>query len=129
VQFPTTAFGYDSTAGTLASTAGINDIYGTVRIQGLNSKLVVTGRSTAIFHDPVTNAGGTIEVFPGSTPVYLQGLTTTGSTAVLSLHLTNPEEPEELGQVDVVGAALLAGQLAIQLGAGYVPRAGDTLRC
>jgi T5SS/PEP-CTERM-associated repeat protein len=128
VEFPTTGFGYDSTAGTLASTAGINDIYGTVRIQGLSSKLVVTGRSTAIFHDPVTNAGGTIEVFPGSTPVYLQGLTTTGSTAVLSLHLTDPEEPAELGQVDVVGTAQLAGKVAIQLGAGYHPRVGDAFQ-
>jgi T5SS/PEP-CTERM-associated repeat protein len=128
VRFSTTGFGYDSTAGTIASTAGINDIYGTVRIQGLNSKLVVAGRSTAIFHDLVTNAGATIEVFPGSTPVYLQGLTTTGNTSVLLVHLTNPEDSAELGQVEVIGTAQLAGQIGIHLSSGYSPRAGDTFQ-
>ena len=62
----------------LATTGGTNDIYGTVRIQTASSKISVSGGSTAVFHDPVTNAGGTIEVFAGSTIVYLQGLTTTG---------------------------------------------------
>ncbi len=128
VTFPATGFGYDSTAGTLASTTGVNDIYGTVRIQGTNSKIVVAGESTAVFHNPVTNSGGTIDVFPGSTAVYLGGLTTTGSGAVLSIHLSDPEDEFDLGQVEVNGVAQLAGSLAVSLASGFLPSAGDTFQ-
>lgn len=128
VKFLTTGFGYDSTSGTLASTAGVNDIYGTVRIQGATSKIVVAGESTAVFHDAVTNSGGTIEVFPGSTPVYLQGLTTIGSGSVLSIHLADPAGDPDFGQVEVQGTAELAGNLQVQLATGFVPMAGDAFQ-
>jgi T5SS/PEP-CTERM-associated repeat protein len=128
VTFPTIAFGYDSTAGTLASTAGVNDIYGTVRIVGANSKIVVAGESTAVFHDLVTNNGGLINVFPGSTAVYLDGLSTSGSGALMSIHLADPENEFDLGQVEVNGVAQLSGNLAISLASGFVPSAGDTFQ-
>lgn len=128
VSFPVTGFGYDSTAGTLSSVAGVNDVYGTVRLQGANSKIVVAGESTVVFHDAVTNSGGAINVFPGSTAVYLGGLTTTGSGAVLSIHLADPEAEPDLGQVEVNGVAQLAGNLAISLESGFVPSAGDSFQ-
>jgi T5SS/PEP-CTERM-associated repeat protein len=125
---PTTGFGFDSTGGVLASTGGVNDIYGTVRIQGASSRIVVAGESTAVFHEPVTNSGSTIEVFPGSTAVYLQGLTTTGSGSALSLHLSDPDEDPDYGSVEVSGGAALDGTLQVQLAGGFVPSLGDSFQ-
>ena len=125
VHFPTpiTGFGFDSTGGVLATTAGVNDIFGTVRIQGASSRIVVAGGSTAVFHDPVTNSGATIEVFPGSTPIFLQGLTATAAP-VLAMHVTDPvAQPANV--VEVVGVAELDGKLQITLSGGYSPRIGD----
>jgi len=124
-RFSTSGFGFNSTAGVLASTAGTNDIYGTVRIQTSASKISVSGGSTAVFHDPVTNAGGTIEVFAGSTIIYLQGLTTTGSGSALAMTLADPESGPRSGAIQVSGDASLAGELKINLATGYKPGAGD----
>ncbi len=125
---PTTGFGFDSTGGVLASTGGVNDIYGSVRIQGASSRIVVAGESTAVFHEPVTNSGSTIEVFPGSTAVYLQGLTTTGSGSALSVHLADPAEDPDFGSVEVSGGAALDGTLQVQLAGGFVPSLGDAFQ-
>jgi T5SS/PEP-CTERM-associated repeat protein len=125
VRFIPTGFGFDSTAGVLAPTAGTNDIYGTVRVQTAASKISVSGGSTAVFHDPVTNAGGTVEVFPGSTIVYLQGLTTTGSGSVLAVSLSDPDSSAGAGAIEVSNAASLAGELRISLASGFKPSAGD----
>lgn len=124
-RFSTSGFGFNSTAGVLASTAGTNDIYGTVRIQTTASKISVSGGSTAVFHDPVTNAGGTIEVFNGSTIVYLQGLTTTGSGSALAMTLADPDSGGGSGAIEVSGDASLAGDLKVNLGTGFQPSAGD----
>ena len=124
-QLPQAGFGFDSTAGVLATTAGTNDIYGSVRIQTSASKISVSGGSTAVFHDPVTNTGGTIEVFAGSTIVYLQGLTTTGSGASLSVALSDPDVGAGAGAIEVSDGASLAGNLNVSLAAGYKPSAGD----
>jgi T5SS/PEP-CTERM-associated repeat protein len=121
-------FGFDSTGGVLASIGGVNDIHGTVRIQGATSKIVVAGESTAVFHEPVTNSGAIIEVFPGSTAVYLQGLTTTGSGSALSVHLADPDEDPDFGSVEVSGAAALDGTLQVQLADGFVPSEGDSFQ-
>ena len=125
---PTTGFGFDSTGGVLASTGGVNDIYGSVRISSASSRIVVAGESTAVFHEPVTNSGSTIEVFPGSTAVYLQGLTTTGSGSALSVHLADPAEDPDFGSVEVSGGAALDGTLQVQLAGGFVPSLGDAFQ-
>jgi hypothetical protein len=106
----------------------VNDIYGTVRLQGAGSKIVFAGESKAVFHDPVTNNGGVIEVFPGSRPIYLQGLTTMGSGSVLSIHLADPADGPDFGQVEVAGSAALAGNLEVKLAAGFTPSAGDAFQ-
>jgi T5SS/PEP-CTERM-associated repeat protein len=123
-RFLSTGFGFDSLSGVLASTAGTNDIHGTVRIQTSASKISVSGGSTAVFHDPVTNAGGTIEVFAGSTIVYLQGLTTTGSSSALALTLADPETGNDSGAIEVSGNVSLAGNLTVNLITGFEPSAG-----
>jgi T5SS/PEP-CTERM-associated repeat protein len=130
VHFPTPAtdFGFDSTAGVLASTGGVNDIYGTVRVQSPSSRIVVAGESTAVFHEPVTNSGAIIEVFPGSTAVYLQGLIATGSGSALAVHLSDPDEDPDYGSVEVSGGAALDGTLQVQLAGGFVPSLGDSFQ-
>jgi T5SS/PEP-CTERM-associated repeat protein len=130
VRFPVSGFGFDSTSagGVLATTAGTNDIYGTVRIQGASSRIVVAGESTAVFHEPVTNSGATIEVFPGSSAVYLHSLTTTGSGSALTVHLADPNEDPDFGSVEVGGAAALGGTLRVQLASGFAPSAGDAFQ-
>jgi T5SS/PEP-CTERM-associated repeat protein len=125
-RFPKSGFGFDTTSGTLATTAGINNIYGTVRLQGAGSKMVIAGESTVVFHDAVTNNGGVIEVFPGSTPIYLQGLTTMGAGSLLSIHLADADDGPDFGKVEVAGSATLAGNLQLQLAAGFVPVVGDS---
>ena len=122
VRFIPVGFGFDSTNGVLATTAGTNDIYGTVRIQTSSSKISVSGGSTAVFHDPVTNTGGTIEVFPGSTIVYLQGLTTTGSGAAMAVTISGDSGTSP---IEVSDAASFAGSLNITLASGFKPSAGD----
>ena len=127
-RFPKTGFGLDTTTGMIATTSGTNNIFGTVRLQGTGSKIVVAGESTAVFHDPVTNNGGVIEVFPGSTPIYLQGLTTMGSGSMLSIHLADPEDEPDSGQVEIAGSAALAGNLEVKLAAGFMPSTGDSFQ-
>jgi T5SS/PEP-CTERM-associated repeat protein len=122
-RFPQIGFGFDSTSGVLATTAGTNDIYGTVRIQTAASKISASGGSTLVFHDPVTNTGGQIEVFAGSSVVYLQGLTTSGS-ASMTVSLADPDTTPG-GAVEVSGDAALAGNLNVTLAAGFKPSAGD----
>jgi T5SS/PEP-CTERM-associated repeat protein len=125
LRFIPVGFGFDSTNGVLATTAGTNDIYGTVRIQTANSKISVSGGSTAVFHDPVTNTGGTIEVFPGSSIVYLQGLTTTGSGSAMAVALADPESGSGGSPIEVSDSATLTGDLRISLASGFKPSAGD----
>ena len=122
---PVTGFGFDSTGGVLASTGGINDVFGTVRIQGASSKIVIAGESTMVFHDPVTNSGSTIEVFPGSTPIFLQSLIATPPDSVMSLHLTDPTEGPRPAHVEAVGEAQIGGTLEITLSGGFTPSPGD----
>ena len=127
-RFPKTGFGLDTTTGMIATTSGTNDIFGTVRLQGAGSKIVVAGESTAVFHNPVTNNGGVIEVFPGSTPIYLQGLTTMGAGSLLSIHLADPDDEPDTGRVEIAGSAALAGNLEVKLAAGFMPSTGDSFQ-
>jgi hypothetical protein len=81
-----------------------------------------------VFHEPVTNSGSTIEVFPGSTAVYLQGLTTTGSSAALAVHLADAMDEPDFGTVEVAGSASLDGTVNVQLASGFTPVNGDTFQ-
>jgi hypothetical protein len=69
-----------------------------------------------------------IEVFPGSTPIYLQGLTTMGSGSVLSVHLADPDGEPDFGQIEIAGIAALAGILNVKLAAGFTPSTGDSFQ-
>jgi T5SS/PEP-CTERM-associated repeat protein len=124
VRFPQIGFGFDSTSGVLATTAGTNDVYGTVRIQTSSSKILAAGGSTLVFHDPVLNSGGTIEVTAGSSIVYLQGLTTSGA-ASMTVSLADPETTAT-GAVEVSGDVSIAGNLNVNLASGFQPSAGDS---
>jgi T5SS/PEP-CTERM-associated repeat protein len=124
-RFTRSGFGFDSTGGVLATTSGTNDIFGTVRIQGASSRIVVAGGSTAVFHDPVTNSGATIEVFPDSTAVFLQGLTTAFAAPALRVHVTDPGEQQDSGAVEVAGIANLDGDVQVAFAGGFAPRVGD----
>lgn len=112
--------------GVLAVTGGVSDIYGTVANIATGT-IVVAGDSTAVFHDAVTNQGGTIEVFPGSTALFLDDFTMSGASQLL-LSLGGTDDQTEIGEVEVAGEALLAGDLAISLVDGFMPAAGDTFQ-
>ena len=127
-RFPKTGFGLDTTTGMIATTSGTNDIFGTVRLQGAGSKIVVAGESTAIFHDPVTNNGGVIEVFPGSTPIYLQGLTTMGAGSLLSIHLADPDDEPDTGHVEIAGVQRWPGTWKSNWRPGFTPSTGDSFQ-
>jgi T5SS/PEP-CTERM-associated repeat protein len=124
-RFLPSNFGFDSTAGVLASTSGVNDVYGTVRIQGVGSKISVAGQSTLVFHEPVTNAGGTISVEAGSSIVYLQGLTAAGGSTFFSVGLSSGSAGGLFNPLAVSGAVNLEGALGVNLDPGYSPTAGE----
>jgi hypothetical protein len=87
----------------------------------------------AVFHDAVTNSG-TIFVQPGGEIFMLENLGF-GSGATLGVGLqaideTDPDtEPSDaFGQLQISGAASIAGVLEVSLLEGYVPMAGDSFQ-
>ena len=126
-RFPQIGFGFDSTSGVLATTAGTNDVYGTVRIQTAASKIFASRAGARwCFTIRLRTPAAQIEVFAGSSIVYLQGLTTSGS-ASMTVSLADPDTTPS-GGVEVSGDAVLAGNLSVTLASGFKPSAGDTFR-
>jgi hypothetical protein len=108
----------------LAAIGGTNDFYGGIA-NGINGRIAVTNNSTMIFHDDVNADAGTITVFPGSSAVFLEDLTMTG-TSVLLADLAGTGADTGFGEIEVVGAATLNTSLNVTLADGYTPQNGDS---
>ena len=122
--------GLDNNASSqLAVTSGIVDVFGTVD-NNANAEVVVGGSAVAVFHDTVTNNGAVL-VQPGGELLTLENLGfAAGAGLTIGLQdvdLTEPlNEPSDgFGQVQVTGAATLAGTLQVELLGGFAPMAGD----
>ncbi len=122
--------GLDNNASSqLAITSGIVDVFGTVD-NNANAEVVVGGSAVAVFHDTVTNNGAVL-VQPGGELLTLENLGfAAGAGLTIGLQdvdLTEPlNEPSDgFGQVQVTGAATLAGTLQVELLGGFAPMAGD----
>jgi T5SS/PEP-CTERM-associated repeat protein len=110
-------------SGVLAALGGTNDFYG--RVSNVSDgRIAVTNNSTMIFHDDVSADSGTIVVFPGSSAVFLEDLTMTGSSVLLA-DLAGTDDDTGFGQIEVVGNAQLNTSLNISLAGGFTPEAGD----
>ena len=122
--------GLDNNASSqLAVTSGIVDVFGAVD-NNANAEIVVGGSATAVFHDAVTNNGAVL-VQPGGELLTLENLGFAAGAALTiglqDVDLTEPlSEPSDgFGQVQVTGAATLAGTLEVELLGGFMPMAGD----
>lgn len=91
--------------GVIASADGVNNIHGEVTNDGT---VVVASESVAVFNDAYTD-NGTTTVLARGNALFLSDLTFT-SNAFLSLGVSGEGEA---AQVEVAGAATLAGELAL----------------
>jgi T5SS/PEP-CTERM-associated repeat protein len=108
----------------LAATGGLNDLYGRVENIGVG-EIAVTNQSVLVFHDDVSANSGTIVVFPGSSAVFLEDLTMSGSSVLLA-DLAGTSADTGFGQIEVVGSAQLNASLNVSLDDGFTPQAGDS---
>jgi hypothetical protein len=51
-----------------------------------------------------------------------------GSGSLLSIHLADPNDKTDFGQIEVADSASLAGNLEVKLAAGFTPSAGDSFQ-
>jgi T5SS/PEP-CTERM-associated repeat protein len=118
-RVPSLGLGLDNNAGSrLAITSGNVDVFGTID-NNAGAEITVGATGVAVFHDAVTNSG-TLFVQPGGKVLMLENLALAGG-ATLSL----PLGAAGLGQVDVAGAAQLAGNVDVTVADGFAPRVGD----
>ena len=118
--------GLDNNSGAqLAITGGEVDVFGPID-NNAGAQIVVGGKATAVFHDAVTN-NGQFHVRPGADVLMLENLNF-APTATLGLQLTASDRTDEQGQVEVGGAATLAGKLDVKLANGFSPTLGDSFR-
>jgi hypothetical protein len=122
--------GLDNNANSqLAITSGIVDVFGTVD-NNSNAEVVVGGSAIAVFHDTVTNNGAVL-VQPGGELLTLENLGfAAGAALTIGLQDVDLNDPDNepsggFGQVQVTGAATLAGTLEVELLGGFAPMAGD----
>jgi T5SS/PEP-CTERM-associated repeat protein len=108
----------------LAATGGLNDFYGRIT-NSTGGHIAVTNNSVIVFHDNVEADGGTITVFPGSSAVFLEDLTMTGSSVLLA-DLAGSGADTGFGEIEVVGNATLNSSLNVTLASGFTPEEGDT---
>ena len=123
----------DNNSGSqLAITSGVVDVFGPVT-NDAGAEIAVGGTAVAVFHDAVTN-NGTIFVQPGGEIFMLENLGFSPSAALgvglQAIDETDPDtEPSDaFGQVQISGAASLAGTLEVSLLGGYMPMAGDSFQ-
>jgi hypothetical protein len=107
----------------LAATGGTNDFYGSI-INTETGSIAVTNKSVMIFHDDVSADAGVITVFPGSSAVFLEDLTMSGSSVLLA-DLAGTGADTGFGEIEVVGTATLNSSLNVTLAEGYIPQEGD----
>lgn len=118
--------GLDNNSGAqLAITGGEVDVVGLID-NNAGAQIVVGGKATAVFHDVVTN-NGQLHVLPGADALMLENLSFS-ATSLLGLQLGASDEADEFGQVEVGGAATLAGKLDVKLASGFAPTLGDSFR-
>jgi hypothetical protein len=125
--------GLDNNSGAqLAITSGVVDIFGLVT-NDFGGEIAVGGTAVAVFHDAVNN-NGTIFVQPGGEIFMLENLGFSPSAALgvglQAIDETDPDtEPSDaFGQVQISGAASIAGTLEVSLLEGYMPMAGDAFQ-
>lgn len=111
-------------AAVLAAIGGTNDFYGSI-VNATGGTIAVTNQSVMIFHDDVEADAGTITVFPGSSAVFLENLTMTGSSVLLA-DLAGSGADSGFGEIEVVGNATLNSSMNITLASGFTPQAGDS---
>jgi len=113
-----------SNSAVLAAIGGVNDFYGRI-LNTASGSIAVTNQSVMIFHDDVDADDGVITVFPGSSAVFLEDLTMTG-TSVLLADLAGSGADTGFGEIEVVGNATLNSSLNVTLASGFTPEEGDT---
>ncbi|WP_146567387.1 hypothetical protein [Posidoniimonas corsicana] len=100
--------------GVIASADGVNNIHGEVTNNG---NVVVASETVAVFNDAYTD-NGTTTVLARGNALFLSDLTFT-SASQLALGLSTDEGSAAAAQVEVAGAATLAGELMLNFEPGF----------
>lgn len=122
----------NSTNGQLAFVGGDSDVFGAVT-NAVGAEIAVGGTASVVFHDAVTN-NGTLFIQPGGEVFMLENLGFGGGSALeiqlqeIDLMQPDTEPSDALGQVQVGGAATLAGELEVDVVGGYSPALGDSFQ-
>jgi hypothetical protein len=100
-------------------------VFGTIT-NAVNAQVVVGGDAHAAFHDAFTN-NGALFVTAGSELLTLENLGFGGGSS-LNVELAETDPDGGFGQVNVAGAATLAGTLNVDLAGGFMPQLGDSFQ-
>jgi len=104
---------------------GVSDVFGAVT-NNATGVIGVANKSEVTFYDDVINSGQ-ISVQKGGTAIFLQDLNFTAS-ALLSVHLSELANVEQLAQLDVTGDLSLGGALNVYIEPDLNPQPGDTFQ-
>jgi len=109
--------------GVISSAHGNNNLHGDITNQGY---IVVAGNSVATFYDPYVDNGGTLDVLPGSTALFLADMMfQTMSTLQLSVGI-DENMMDNSSQLSTGGEMTLAGDLVVDLSDNYTPVLGQS---
>jgi hypothetical protein len=107
--------------GVIASAEGTNNIHGAITNNGT---VVVASESVAVFNDNYTDAG-TTTILPRGNALFLSNLTFT-SASLVSLALGGAEGAGDSSQIQVAGAATLAGTLSLNFDPSFTPTSSQS---
>ncbi len=105
--------------GVIASAEGTNNIHGAITNNGT---VVVASESVAVFNDNYTDAG-TTTILPRGNALFLSNLTFT-SASLVSLALGAEDGSS---QIQVSGAATLAGSLSLNIDPSFTPTTSQSI--
>jgi T5SS/PEP-CTERM-associated repeat protein len=110
-------------AGSFAFSVGDSDVFGNVTNNGT---LGVATDTNVTFYDSVIN-NANLTVLPGGAAIFLNGLTL-AATSVVDLQLNATANVEEIGELQVMGTAILDGILDLTTFGGLNPQPGDSFQ-
>lgn len=109
--------------GVISSSHGNNNLHGDVINQGY---IVVAGDSVATFYDPFVDNGGTLDVLPGSTALFLADMMFQSMSALQLSVGMDENMMDDSSQLSVAGELTLGGDLTVDLSDNYTPELGQS---
>jgi T5SS/PEP-CTERM-associated repeat protein len=116
----------NNSGGQFSIVGGQVDVFGAVN-NNTGAQIVVAARSTAVFHDALTN-NGQFTLFEDSSVVALENLSFTPTSALAVRIGQDEEEVPEFATMESAGQISLNGALSVTLASGFTPALGDSFQ-